>query len=110
MTTVQESPNGHHPPPPPCSLPDLPHDHRSKDSSDNNSNPDSAPAPATSETETFAANAYRVPPKHYAPKANFSQFVTNDDPVVEHEIDTSPLPERCQFMFSDGRQCTMARS
>ena len=25
-------------------------------------------------------------------------------------IDTNPLPERCQFTFSDGRQCRMARS
>jgi hypothetical protein len=25
-------------------------------------------------------------------------------------IDTNPLPERCQFSFSDGRQCSMARS
>src|SRR6266699_191331 len=25
-------------------------------------------------------------------------------------IDTSPLPDRCQFTFSDGRQCAMARS
>ncbi|PYU30822.1 MAG: hypothetical protein DMG31_13235 [Acidobacteria bacterium] len=25
-------------------------------------------------------------------------------------IDTNPLPERCQFFFSDGRQCRMARS
>src|SRR5438445_583708 len=25
-------------------------------------------------------------------------------------IDTNPLPDRCQFTFSDGRQCTMARS
>ena len=25
-------------------------------------------------------------------------------------VDTNPLPERCQFTFSDGRQCTMPRS
>ena len=25
-------------------------------------------------------------------------------------LDTSPFPDRCQFTFSDGRQCTMARS
>ncbi len=32
-------------------------------------------------------------------------------PFPSHfHIDTTPLPERCQFMFSDGRQCTMARS
>src|SRR6266568_3892680 len=106
MTTVQESPNGHLPLPPPCSLPDLPDHLRSKDSSDNNSNPDSAPAPATSETETFAANADHVPPRRYAPRANAYQF----DDYASAKVDTSPLPERCQFMFSDGRQCTMARS
>src|SRR6266699_771842 len=106
MTTVEESPNGHHPLPPPCSLPDLPHDHWSKDSSDNNSNPDSAPAPATSETETFAPNADHVPPRRYAPRANAYQF----DDYASAKVDTSPLPERCQFMFSDGRQCAMARS
>ena len=32
------------------------------------------------------------------------------DDFPSAEIDTSPLPERCQFMFSDGRQCTMGRS
>jgi len=106
MTTVQEPPNGHHPLPPPCSLPDPPDHHRSKDSSDNNSNPDSAPAPATRETETFAANAYHVPPKHYAPRVNSYQ----GDDFSSFDTDTNPLPERCQFMFSDGRQCAMARS
>src|SRR6266571_1740537 len=106
MTTAQESPNGHHPLPPPCSLPDLQDDHRSKDSSDNNSNPDSAPAPATRETETFAANAYHVPPKHYAPRANSYQ----GDDFSSFDRDPNQLPDRCQFTFSDGRQCTMARS
>src|SRR5438445_134948 len=106
MTTAQESPNGHHPLPPPCSFPDLQDDHRSKDSSDNNSNPDSAPAPATRETETFAANAYHVPPKHYAPRANSYQ----GDDFSSFDRDPNQLPDRCQFTFSDGRQCTMARS
>src|SRR6266568_5646299 len=34
-------------------------------------------------------------------------------PLLAHEkvhIDTDPLPDRCQFFFSDGRQCAMARS
>src|SRR6266581_4512892 len=32
-------------------------------------------------------------------------------PFPSHfHIDTNQLPERCQFMFSDGRQCAMARS
>src|SRR2546428_11320599 len=29
---------------------------------------------------------------------------------IENPIDTNQLPDRCQFTFSDGRQCTMARS
>src|SRR6266571_4237747 len=36
---------------------------------------------------------------------------TSEIPFPSHfHIDTNPLPERCQFMFSDGRQCAMARS
>ena len=50
-------------------------------------------------------NAYHVPPERYAPKPDFRR---QELPSVE--IDANPLPERCQFMFSDGRQCTMARS
>src|SRR5438445_1020183 len=29
---------------------------------------------------------------------------------IENPIDTNQLPDRCQFTFSDGRQCRMARS
>src|SRR4029077_9772457 len=32
------------------------------------------------------------------------------DDTLNLPPETEPLPERCQFMFSDGRQCTMARS
>src|SRR5258708_6464087 len=53
-----------------------------------------------------AENAYHVPPAHYAPKAN----AYRQDDFLDLPPETSPLPERCQFMFSDGRQCTMARS
>src|SRR6266571_2033050 len=36
---------------------------------------------------------------------------TSEIPFPSHfHIDTNPLPERCQFTFSDGRQCAMARS
>ncbi len=59
-----------------------------------------------------------------ANKANNNQFASDDQvverqkgvpitPLLAHEkahIDTNPLPERCQFSFSDGRQCAMARS
>src|SRR5258708_968051 len=53
-----------------------------------------------------AENAYHVPPAHYAPKAN----AYRQDDFLDLPPETDPLPERCQFMFSDGRQCTMARS
>jgi hypothetical protein len=51
-------------------------------------------------------------------KANNNRFA-NNDPVVERQkgVPITPLlaheevlPERCQFFFSDGRQCAMARS
>jgi hypothetical protein len=106
MTTVQEPPNGHHPLPPPCSFPDTHNENGSEDSIVSNSNGDSSPASATHGTKPLAANSYHVPPKQYAPRVSsyqgddFSSFVT----------DPNPLPDRCQFMFSDGRQCTMARS
>jgi hypothetical protein len=54
----------------------------------------------------FSASAYHVPPNIYAPKA---YAYRNDDHVNRPHLD-GPLPQRCQFMFSDGRQCTMTRS
>src|SRR5438445_10885440 len=48
------------------------------------------------------------------PEPNRTDLPTNKanpipNPSYVH-IDTNQLPERCQFTFSDGRQCTMARS
>src|SRR5437879_7003739 len=57
-------------------------------------------------------------------KDNNNQFASDDQvverqkgvpitPLLAHEkvsLDANPLPERCQFFFSDGRQCRMARS
>jgi hypothetical protein len=57
-------------------------------------------------TGTFPANAYHVPPARFAPKA----YPYRHDDTLNLPPETDPLPERCQFMFSDGRQCTMARS
>jgi hypothetical protein len=51
-------------------------------------------------------NAYHVPPSRYAPRADAYRH----DDTLDLPPETDPLPERCQFMFSDGRQCTMARS
>ena len=90
MTTVQESTNGHRVLPPPGSFPDSQEENRSEDSANNN----------------FPANAYHVPPKRFAPKPH----AYRRDDTLDLPPETTPLPERCQFMFSDGRQCTMGRS
>jgi hypothetical protein len=82
----------------------LQNESRGRESTDNNSN--SAAAPATCATEAFPASVYHVPPESDRPKATPYRY----DDYVESKIDTNPLPDRCQFMFSDGRQCTMARS
>jgi hypothetical protein len=98
MTTAQaptNGTNGHRVAPPPCSLPHSQEENQSKDSSNNNE----SPTPVT-------ANAYHVPPTRYVPKAGSYRY----DDTLDLPPDTTPLPERCQFMFSDGRQCTMARS
>src|SRR5580700_207046 len=94
MTTAQGSTNGHRVFPPPCSLPHSQEENQSKDSSNNES-----PTPVP-------ANAYHVPPARYAPKTSSYRY----DDTLDLPPETTPLPERCQFMFSDGRQCTMARS
>ena len=100
MTITQESTNGHRLSPPPCSFPDSQDQNRSEDSTDNNSNC----ASATPRPEAFAASAYHVPPKLYAPKADSFHDTIPDG------LSTMKMPDRCQFMFSDGRQCKMARS
>jgi hypothetical protein len=104
MTNAQESTNGHRVFPPPCSRRDLPDQNVSKDSTDNGSNPRSAVTSSTPAPRTFPANGYHVPPELYAPKAD-SFHDTIPDGLTKMK-----LPDRCQFMFSDGRQCTMARS
>jgi hypothetical protein len=135
MTTAQESTNGHRVFPLPGSFPDSQEKNRSEDSPNNNSQfahhgngvverqkdlaanvypqdefrggKDITSLLAHEKvTEAFPANAYHVPPPRYAPKPNSYRY----DDFPSAEIDTTPLPERCQFMFSDGRQCTMARS
>ena len=108
MTTAQESTNGHRAFPPPLAVenpaesnrPDLP-----TNKADNNQ-PANVDPIIERQKDPCAANAYHVPPTRYAPKANSYRY----DDFPSAEIDTTPLPERCQFMFSDGRQCTMARS
>jgi len=88
----------------PCSSPDSRNESQGKDSTDNNSK--SASATATSATEAFPASAYHFPPKPFVPTSK----PPRDDDHVSPTRQMYPLPDRCQFMFSDGRQCTMARS
>jgi hypothetical protein len=100
MTTAQESTNGHYHSPLPCSFQELQQQNQSKDSTNDNSNSVSA----TPHSALFAASAYHVPPKLYAPKADSFRDTIPDG------LSTMKMPDRCQFMFSDGRQCQMARS
>jgi hypothetical protein len=119
MTTAQESNNGHHLSPLPCSFPDSQQQNQSKDSTDNNS-PLAQSGNGVVErqkdvditsllahekvTGPFPASAYHVPPELYAPKADSFRDTIPDG------LSTMKMPDRCQFMFSDGRQCKMARS
>ena len=80
--------------PPPCSI-ETPADANRNDLPANKA-----------DNHSFAANAYHVPPQRYARKAG----AYRRDDTLDLPPETNPLPERCQFMFSDGRQCTMARS
>src|SRR5690349_264231 len=110
MTTAQALPNGHPSFPPPVSVEnpadlhpaDLPanQDHISQNqSAANHQTPPSA-------QEKVPVGAYHVPPSIYVPTAHAYR---RDDHLDTPHLD-SPLPRRCQFTFSDGRQCTMARS
>ena len=65
-----------------------------------------AGAPVNPQNGCFAAGEYHVPSHPYAPRTAPYQH----DDLSSFPIDPNPLPERCQFMFSDGRQCTMPRS
>jgi hypothetical protein len=100
MTTTQAPTNGHRVSPLPCSFPESQQQNQSKDSTDDNSNSVSP----TPQSEAFAASAYHVPPELYAPKADSFRDTIPDG------LSTMKMPDPCQFMFSDGRQCKMARS
>jgi hypothetical protein len=94
MNTAQESPNGHRVFQPPVSV-------------ESPAGLNSADLPANQDNnQQFPASAYHVPPDIYVPKAHAYR---NDDSLDSPHL-PGPLPDRCQFMFSDGRQCTMARS
>jgi hypothetical protein len=96
--------------PPPCSFEisaELHPGNPPANKATNNQNQLTIDAPVGDrQTGPFSANAYHVPPTRYAPKP----YSYRHDDTLGLPPDTTPLPERCQFMFSDGRQCTMARS
>src|SRR2546428_1804107 len=106
MTTAQQSPNGHKIFPPPCSV-------------ENPKQPDPADLPTNkANNNQFASDDQVVErQKGVSPRESHGDQelsrVTKSRPPLAHEkahIDTNRLPDRCQFTFSDGRQCTMARS
>jgi hypothetical protein len=110
MTTAQESTNGHRFPPPSSvenpeqsNCADLP---TNKANIDSNSLQSRISDLASPDGPPFPANGYHVPPKHFVPRPQAYRY----DDTLGLQPETTPLPERCQFMFSDGRQCTMARS
>ena len=97
MTTTQAAPNGHHPLPPPCSP--AQNEIRTKDSTDT-----TAP-PLESKPQAVQASGYHYPPNFYAPQ---SEPFDLHDPIPPEGWEVT-WPDRCQFMYSDGRQCTMPR-
>src|SRR5579883_2972654 len=66
---------------------------------------------------TTAQNAvsnapFNPPPSvnHFANESRIEEPTSNSIPYPSHvQIDPTPLPWRCQFTFSDGRQCRMPR-
>ena len=69
--------------------------------------------PMTTVQET--SNGHRVSPPHcHDATGTVSSDLCAGAPVNkthrQRGISSEPLPPRCQFTFSDGRQCTMARS
>src|SRR2546428_14161393 len=108
MTTAQESPNGHHGVPPPCSV-ESPSQINRADLPTNEANINSSPA-AKDDQVVERQKGFSSRESHGDQELS---RVTKSTPLLAHEkvhIDTNQLPDRCQFTFSDGRHCTMARS
>jgi hypothetical protein len=121
MTNTQVSPDSYRVSPPPLSV-ENPAELDSADLPTNQDHPDQfATDDQVSSREShgdqelsrvkeveppFPASAYHVPPKAFTPSPNPRQPHEYSDGAKS----LGPLPHRCQFMFSDGRQCTMARS
>ena len=82
MTTVQERSNGHCLVSPPCLVENS----------------------AELNRADFPANQANINSQPLKSRISDIEFPSRS------KIDTEKLPDRCQFTFSDGRQCTMARS
>src|SRR5437899_12624669 len=99
MTTAQQSPNGHKILPPPCSV-ENPAELNPADLPTNKAQINSNLPPVDIDTNALPERCQFDHPTR--------MVVPSDEP--ERGISPEPLPDRCQFTFSDGRQCTMARS
>jgi hypothetical protein len=121
MVTTQASPGSYRVSPPPVSAEnpaelnaaDLPanQDHPNQFATDDQVSPreshgDQELSRVKEVEPLFPAGAYHVPPKAFTPSPNPPQAHEYSDGAKR----LGTLPHRCQFMFSDGRQCTMARS
>jgi hypothetical protein len=97
MTTVQESPNGH--------LPQKGYPPAAKVYQQDELSP-------LDKDALFAG--HKVPPPCSVPDLQYedgSEDPTRNDAGSEPStLGSNQLPDRCQFTFSDGRQCRMARS
>ncbi len=134
MTTAQQSPNGHKILPPPCSVEnpkqtdpaDLPTNkannnqfasddqvvERQKGVSPRESHGDQELSRVTKSTPLLAHEKVQIDTNALPERCQFDHPIRIGVPSDERQrgISPEPLPDRCQFTFSDGRQCSMARS
>jgi len=99
MNIAQESPNGHRVLPPPCSI-ENPSEINPADLATNKASNNSNPSSVQIDTNPLPERCQFDHPTR--------MVVPSNEP--QRGISPEPLPDRCQFKFSDGRQCTMARS
>src|SRR6266581_1414811 len=134
MTTAQQSPNGHKILPPPCSVEnpkqtdpaDLPANkannnqfasddqvvERQKGVSPRESHGDQELSRVTKSTPLLAHEKVQIDTNALPERCQFDHPIRIGVPSDERQrgISPEPLPDRCQFTFSDARQCSMARS
>ena len=136
MTTAQQSSNGHKVFPSPCSV-ENPDESNRGDLPTNKANPNSNSAakddrvverqkgvPITPllahekvsiDTDPLPDRCQFADPTRSSGESHQQDELSPVNKVVpsdkrERGISPEPLPDRCQFTFSDGRQCSMARS